>query len=546
LINFKVSSYIFIIITIFLTIDFIGYKLLYTQMHETHDKDIKILFYQIQTETNDLLLKLMYQYNTKKEELLQKHREAEKYVNLNSSDINLTKIKAIINDGILQAPYDISITNDDLVITDTTFKADMGLDLSFAKDDFKKHYESNTIGVCSPLYETYSKNFMSFTDSFISRNDQNTSGRVLLLYYSYHQNTKKQLQKIRELIGHYPSIKDLKAYTIVDSSFINDFSIKDYRAYKPDSNAIQKRINDGVAINKKLGDKNFMIEDFKENGIPYKIIHASSTNAIFDNTKFIYSILFDESEFHAQIKKLNFSIVFITILGIIAIIIITIIRNKETRLSNQDKFVQSSMHEIKTPLSVITLNNELRELEFGKDEYSSEIDSAIKMLKTSYDDMSFTITKDNLDYPTEIVELSKVIGERVEYFKTIARSNSKSIKLEVNSNCKVRMSLVELIRLIDNNLSNAIKYSKVNTNITIRLEDDMLTFHSIGKPIKDTKRIFNKYFRENSVVGGHGLGLSIVKDIAKKYFIDISLESNAENGTTFTYKFKCHIDDISK
>ncbi|MEA3370096.1 MAG: HAMP domain-containing sensor histidine kinase, partial [Campylobacterota bacterium] len=221
------------------------------------------------------------------------------------------------------------------------------------------------------------------------------------------------------------------------------------------------------------------------------------------------------------------------------------IRKKERRLSEQDKFVQYSMHEIKTPLSVITLNNELRELEFGKDEYSSEIDSAIKLLKTSYDDMSFTITKDELDYPSETLVLSEVVSDRVEYFKTIAKSNSKSITFRVGSDCRVDISLVELTRLIDNNLSNAVKYSENSSNIEIKLEKNILSFSNRGKPIEDTKGVFEKYYRENSIVGGHGLGLSIVKDIAKKYSLDIELSSDETSGTIFQYKFKCHSSDTS-
>ncbi len=66
----------------------------------------------------------------------------------------------------------------------------------------------------------------------------------------------------------------------------------------------------------------------------------------------------------------------------------------------------------------------------------------------------------------------------------------------------------------------------------------------MGQPIEDRKGIFGKYVRENSVVGGHGLGLSIVKEIAKSYDIDIELTSSIEDGTRFSYSFKCHAGDI--
>lgn len=235
----------------------------------------------------------------------------------------------------------------------------------------------------------------------------------------------------------------------------------------------------------------------------------------------------------------------VTLLGTSAIFISARIRGKEIKFSEQDRFVQSSMHEIKTPLSVITLNNELRELEFGKDEYSQEIDSAIKILKTSYDDLSFSMSGDKLKYPIETISLSEIVTDRAEYFKTIAKSNSKSIELTLNSDIVVKISLVELIRLIDNNLSNAIKYAQANSTIEVVLEHNSLSFHNIGNPIKDTVHIFDKYFRENNVVGGHGLGLSIVSDIAKKYSIVITLHSDEKNGTNFNYTFKCHTNDMS-
>ncbi|MDX9743007.1 MAG: ATP-binding protein, partial [Arcobacteraceae bacterium] len=99
--------------------------------------------------------------------------------------------------------------------------------------------------------------------------------------------------------------------------------------------------------------------------------------------------------------------------------------------------------------------------------------------------------------------------------------------------------------LIDNNLSNAIKYSERNSTITIILEENSLQFITFGTPIKDVKKVFTKYYREIQIVGGYGLGLGIVKEIAKTYKITTTLTSDTKNGTNFTYQFKCHFDAIS-
>ncbi|MDF1876738.1 HAMP domain-containing histidine kinase [Sulfurimonas sp. SAG-AH-194-L11] len=520
----------------------VGYVFTKNSIITNYDKERKILFYEIQMHASELLSSLMYEYSTQKEQLLQKHKLVASYIKtskINPLELNLTKVLKQINDKT--NAYNIYITDTDFIIRNTTFTKDIGFDLSFAKATFEEHLEHNTTGICTPLFEKFSKKFLSYTDSYVMSEGKRLG--VLQVSYTYEKSSSLLL-KVQKLLSKYPSLMDAKAYIMVDSGFVNDVILRDFTAYKPDLKEILEVIQSGENIKNKLLTRKLVINNFTKDGVSYSEMHIASKSAIFDDTEILYSLVLDNTNLENKLKNLNLFMFILIVLGSIAILVTFKLRKKEIKLSEQDRFVQSSMHEIKTPLSIITLNNELRELEFGVDEYSSEIDSAIKTLKTSYDDMSFTMTKDELSYPVELFTLGDVLQKRVEYFKSIANSKNKTIDFTLSGICRVSISQVELIRLIDNNLSNAIKYAKNNSTISIYLNNNELSFHTFSKPIQNTKAIFNKYVRENSVVGGHGLGLSIVQEIASKYEIKIKLTSSKTKGTIFAYIFKCHESDI--
>ena len=542
--DFKNSSIITTILLLFIFLSTIAYFVIRDNIVVGNEKDRKILFYEIQTKTSELLSKLIYRHSIQKSVLLEKHELVKEYleaISINPLEANLTVLQKLIDTE--KKNYHIYVADSNLVIKNSTLKKDIGFDLSFAKDSFNKHYEENVTGVCSPLYEQNSQQFISYADSYI-KEGSNDKAYLLQVSYTYKDKEIVMLEELRKMIVKYPYVVEAKAYISVDTGFFNAFNLQGTPSKKMNLKEMLSNIKAGYKLNDKLNDRNLNIETFEKNNVNYTAMYLSTKSSIFDNTKVIYSILLDNSELDTRIKRVNFYMALVVLLGVIAIFITFNLRKKEIKLTEQDKFVQSSMHEIKTPLSIITLNNELRELEFGKDEYSSEIDSAIKTLKTSYEDMSFTMTKSKLDYPVEILSLGEILQDRVEYFTAIAKVNSKSIILEIRSDCNIKISKVELIRLIDNNLSNAVKYADMNSTIKVTLDNNSLSFHNAGKPIKDIQRIFDKYFRENIVVGGHGLGLSIVNDIANKYKIDISLDSDELKGTTFKYKFKRYSNDV--
>jgi signal transduction histidine kinase len=110
----------------------------------------------------------------------------------------------------------------------------------------------------------------------------------------------------------------------------------------------------------------------------------------------------------------------------------------------------------------------------------------------------------------------------------------------------IKFNNTELQRIIDNNLSNAIKYSFANSPIVVNLDylnDEEVEFSvtTNSNKIENKEKIFDDFYRENNSRGGFGLGLRIVKEICDKSLVIINLDSN-EKETKFTYRFKINED----
>ena len=94
--------------------------------------------------------------------------------------------------------------------------------------------------------------------------------------------------------------------------------------------------------------------------------------------------------------------------------------------------------------------------------------------------------------------------------------------------------------LINNLLSNSIKYSKPNTQITLTLSEDTFSIKDEGIGIAQDKldEIFTRFVRANSYAGGFGVGLNIVESIVNEYHYKIDIDSKEDVGTTITLNFQ--------
>jgi signal transduction histidine kinase len=535
----KSSTILFFTICLFLLFSFISYKLLIKNLSDNHLKNQEITFYQIQKDTNNLLTKLLYKYSTQKELLLSKHKEVLDYLEKNSYDIPLDEIHKRINENIPNSPYNIYITNENLIIKNTTFLPDLDFDLSFAKDLIENHNKNNIIGASPPIFEMFSLKFFSYTDSYLNKKDK----RVLQVSYTYEE-LNEDLKKLQKLIDSNLDIQASNAYIIFNDGYIGDFIFKSLKSYKPSLKNIEERIKEGKKLSEGIKENEYITTSLEKNNNTYKVTYFSQKSPIFDEANIVYSIIFDKKEYEENLLRLNLVMIFICFIGIITIYIVYTVRFKENLLKYKDKFIEHSVHEIKTPLAIISLNIQLRNKILGEDKYSKKIEGALKTLENSYEDMTFLHTKEKINYQLENIDLADALKDRVKYFNIIASTQNRKIELKIHNTLIIKISIIELNRLIDNNLSNAIKYSKIASVIKIILKDSTLEFHSLGKQIIEENKIFDKYMRENESVGGHGLGLSIVKDISKKYNITKKVNSSKKGLNIFSYTFNCHNIDI--
>lgn len=214
----------------------------------------------------------------------------------------------------------------------------------------------------------------------------------------------------------------------------------------------------------------------------------------------------------------------------------------DTLLKSHRQFLRYTVHEMNTPLSVIMSNIELYEMEFGKNVYLENIEVAVKSIFSMYDDLSYLVKKDHINYLKQRIDLVDYVRSRIDFFAQVANIAKSQFIFETNcQDAYILFNETKLQRIIDNNLTNAIKYTFENENIHVTLTKEpthyVFCIASHSRKIQEPKKIFEEYYREEQAKDGFGLGLNLVKRICKEENVKITVHSD-ENITSFSYQFK--------
>lgn len=241
-----------------------------------------------------------------------------------------------------------------------------------------------------------------------------------------------------------------------------------------------------------------------------------------------------------------------------ALIFMFVTAQRERQLAQrQASFLANVTHELKTPLAVMQAAGEnisdgrvtdpIRLKQYGEHIYNESIrlrGMIEKLLDVARVDSGQNMIK---AAPYKLHDLlSTYLSENRDYFE------NKGFEIKFKSNDEASLTMIDrgnFETILSNLTENAIKYSTDDKYIEYQVSanDDNVFFsitdHGIGIPKRAQKNIFKKFYRVedsdsmSTKVKGHGLGLSIVKNMVEMNGGNIEVKSTPGKGTTFVVRF---------
>lgn len=229
-----------------------------------------------------------------------------------------------------------------------------------------------------------------------------------------------------------------------------------------------------------------------------------------------------------------------------------IYKQKKISIIKND-FINNMTHELKTPISTISLACEaLSDKDLGSSEstrtrFVSMINDENKRLGVLVENVlqSAVLDRGEIQLKLEQIEINEIIEKAVKNVIIQVEKNNGTIKINSNAkNTSILGDKVHITNVIYNLLDNANKYTPESPTIIVSTEDVVkgvvikIKDDGIGISKENQEKIFEKLYRvptgDRHDVKGFGLGLSYVKAIIDKHKGKITVNSSLGKGTTFS------------
>ncbi len=354
---------------------------------------------------------------------------------------------------------------------------------------------------------------------------------VSFLYYEFQKDL--MLQEKRQILQNYSNDLVVRLRDLHVNIDKNDIYPRDERFESAIFDSDKKRIfstlnSSTVSLDEIIYTKKKYIHFIKE------------PESYYLGSKYIVVEIPDDGIWFEQIRYkiiVSFLLAFIFMMFLGYFILRLFLKPMRDALHLLDRFIKDTTHELNTPVTAIITNIEMIDKSSLDDKLLKKINRieiGAKTISNIYEDLTFVTLNNQIISNNEEINLSNVLTQRVEYFNSIATMKKISFDLNIKDDVLMVCDMKKITKLIDNILSNAIKYNKIAGFIKINLDDNFLSIEDSGKGIEkeNLKTLFERYSRFDKSVGGFGIGLNIVSLIAKEYNLKVDIKSQINIGTT--------------
>jgi two-component system OmpR family sensor kinase len=209
--------------------------------------------------------------------------------------------------------------------------------------------------------------------------------------------------------------------------------------------------------------------------------------------------------------------------------------------ASQRRFVQDAAHELRTPITAMTLQLENLKACSMDAETSAQVaqfEAGLKRTKRLIEQLLRLARQEapqKADAAASNVELAEFLRDLISDLMPCADHRDIDLGLSVDINATVRANPHELRSLLHNLLDNALRYTPDHGVVDVRLFADggkvvvEIVDSGPGIPPDLLPRVFDRFFRiEGSDTEGSGLGLAIAKHAAERNRIDLALDNRIE------------------
>ena len=195
-------------------------------------------------------------------------------------------------------------------------------------------------------------------------------------------------------------------------------------------------------------------------------------------------------------------------------------------LKMTEEFIKDILHDFNTPLSTLRLNIGMLKDEVGENKKIIRAENAVENILNLQSNLRSYLANHALQ--KEEFDLKEFLEERV----ALVEKNYKTVHYHVDVKAqKIELNRDSFTRIIDNMLSNAGKYNTQNGQVAIFYKANKLIIKDTGKGIKNPRKVFERFYKEQE--RGIGIGLHIVKKLCDEMDIKISLVSEIGVGSSF-------------